>query len=354
MRAFIFTLISFAILTCGAAQAREPLLPAHTYSIVAYDAAANQMGVAVQSHYFSVGPIVPWARPGVGIVATQSLVEVSYGPLGLDLMRAGKSSQQALAGLLAADETPEVRQVAMIDVHGTVTVHTGTMCIPEAGHVSGDGFSCQANLMLNDTVPDAMAHAFEQAEGDLAHRMLAAMYAAEAKGGDIRGKQSAALVVVAIKPGGYRWEDYVYNIRVDDAPEPLPELERLLNVAESYKALNNAATLAEQGDLDAAEVEYARMRALQPENAELGFWYATVLLELSQMEPKADDADSPEGEGAAPSYSPELRGLMLELALVHFAECFAQAPVWRDIIPRLQAVGRFTEDRELLKRILSQ
>ena len=351
MPAFIFTLISLAILTCSAAQAREPLPPAHTYSIVAYDAAANQMGVAVQSHYFSVGPIVPWAEPGVGVVATQSVVEVSYGPLGLELMRAGKTAGQALAGLLAADEMSQMRQVAMVDALGTVAVHTGEMCIPEAGHVSGEGFSCQANLMLSDTVPDAMARSFEQAEGDLAHRMLAAMYAAEAEGGDIRGKQSAALVVVAIKPSGNRWEDYIYNIRVDDAPEPLPELERLLSVAESYKALNNAATLAEQGDLDAAEAEYERMRALQPGNAELGFWYATVLLELSQME---SDADSPEGEGVAPSYPLELRKRMLELAFAHFAECFAQAPVWRDIIPRLQAVGRFTEDEELLKLILSQ
>ena len=225
MRVFVFTLVSLIILICGAAQAREPLPPAHTYSIVAYDAAANQMGVAVQSHYFSVGPIVPWAEPGVGVVATQSVVEVSYGPLGLELMRAGKTAGQALAGLLAADEMSQMRQVAMVDALGTVAVHTGEMCIPEAGHVSGEGFSCQANLMLSDTVPDAMARAFEAAEGDLAHRMLAAMYAAETEGGDIRGKQSAALVVVAIRPSGNHWEDYIYNIRVDDAPEPLPELD---------------------------------------------------------------------------------------------------------------------------------
>jgi len=354
MRAFLFALISLVILTCGNAQAREPLPPAHTYSIVAYDAEANQMGVAVQSHYFSVGPIVPWAETGIGVVATQSVVEVSYGPLGLDLMRAGKTATQALAGLLAADEMSQVRQVAMIDVHGMVAVHTGAMCIPEAGHVSGGSYSCQANLMLSDTVPDAMARAFEQAEGELAHRMLAAMYAAEAEGGDIRGKQSAALVVVAIKPSGNRWEDYIYNIRVDDAPEPLPELERLLNIAESYKALNNAAMFAEQGDLDAAEAEYVRMRALQPGNAELGFWYATVLLELSQMEPETEGTEVGNTEEGTPSYPPELRKRMLQFALAHFAECFAQAPIWREIIPRLQAVGRFTEDNELLKLILSQ
>jgi uncharacterized Ntn-hydrolase superfamily protein len=352
MRVLIFTLTSLAVLACGAAQARVPLPPAHTYSIVAYDAATNQMGVAVQSHYFAVGPIVPWAEPGVGVVATQSLVEVSYGPLGIELMRSGKTSRQALTALLAADENPEVRQVAMIDAQGAVAVHTGDKCIPEAGHISGERFSCQANLMLRDTVPDAMARAFERAEGDLAHRMLAALFAAEAEGGDIRGKQSAALVVVAIEPGGNRWEDYICDIRVDDAPEPLPELKRLLDITDSYRALNDAAAFAEQGDLDAAEAEYARMRALQPANAELAFWYATVLLELSRID-EAEVAAAAEGEDEVPSYPPELRERMLKLALAHFAECFAQAPIWREIIPRLQAVGRFTEDEKLVRRILS-
>ena len=160
-----------------------PSFLAHTYSIVAYDPEENQFGVAVQSHYFCAGPVVPWAEPGVGAIATQAAADVSYGPLGLALLRAGKSAEQSLNGLLASDPQADVRQVAMVDAKGNVATHTGRRCIPEAGHKQGTHYSVQANLMLNNTVWDAMAHAYESASGDLAARMLGALMGAQAEGG---------------------------------------------------------------------------------------------------------------------------------------------------------------------------
>ncbi len=353
MRTSIFIAV-VSIITLAAIHAHAmPVLQqmAHTYSIVAYDADTNQMGVAVQSHYFGVGPVVPWAEPGVGVVATQSQVDVSYGPLGLELMRAGKTAEQALKGLLAADLTPEVRQVAMIDANGTVAVHTGEKCIPEAGDAKGMYYSCQANLMLKDTVPGAMAKAFTEAKGDLAHRMMAALFAAEGEGGDIRGKQSAALVVVAIKPSGVRSADYITNIRVDDSPAPLPELARLLDVSDSYVALNNAAMLAIQGDLAGAEAEYARMRALQPGNAELVFWYADTLLYMSQTAEALIAQKAMPAGMKPPKLTDEQRKAFLDAALARFRECFAMDPVWRTIIPRLVPLENFPPDEGLIRMV---
>src|SRR5688572_7186258 len=193
---------TLSVLTCSllisgvaAAQPASPLRPVHTYSIVARDLATGELGVAVQSHWFSVGSIVSWAEAGVGAVATQSFADPSYGKLGLDLMRAGRSAPDALKGLLAGDEGREVRQVAMIDAQGRVDAWTGGKDIPAAGHIVGKNYSVQANLMLNDKVWPAMARAFENTKGDLADRMLAALDAAQAVGGDIRGRQSAALIV---------------------------------------------------------------------------------------------------------------------------------------------------------------
>src|SRR6187549_3592388 len=181
--------------------------PVNTFSIVARDPATGQIGVAVQSHWFAVGQIVPWAEAGVGAVATQSFVDPSYGKLGLELTRTGKSAPDALKALLAGDEGREVRQVAMIDTQGRVDAWTGKNDIQAAGHIVGKNFSVQANLMLNDKVWPAMAQAFENSKGDLAERMLAALDAAQAVGGDIRGRQSAALIVVTGKPTGQSWKD---------------------------------------------------------------------------------------------------------------------------------------------------
>src|SRR5256886_1660856 len=220
-----------------------------TYSIVARDGETGELGVAVQSHYFQVGPVVPWALAGVGAVATQSMVNVSFGPLGLDYMGAGYSAQQALKALLAGDAQPEVRQVALVDATGNVAAHTGARCIPAAGHRTGDGLSCQANLMEKDSVWDAMYEAYVSDQGDLAERLLAALDAAEADGGDIRGRQSAALLVVPAEGEAWRTR---FDVRVDDHVEPLRELRRLLTLARAYELAERAdAALAADADATA-------------------------------------------------------------------------------------------------------
>ena len=243
-----------------------------TYSIVARDGETGEFGVAVQSHYFQVGPTVPWAIAGVGAVATQSMVNVSFGPLGLDYMRAGYSAEQALKALLAADSEPQSRQVSLVDAQGNVATHTGIRCIPAAGHRIGDGFSCQANLMEKDTVWDAMFEAYMQSKDPLAERMLAALDAAEAEGGDIRGKQSAAMLVVSGKPTGRSWEDRMIDLRVEDAPDPLLELRRLLRVKRAYIAMGDADHLAESGDAAVAAARLQEAIALAPEMVEIHFW----------------------------------------------------------------------------------
>jgi len=240
-----------------------------TYSIVARDKKTGEFGVAVQSHYFQVSPAVPWALAGVGAVATQSRVNLSYGPLGLDLLQAGYTAEQALAALTAGDPRAEVRQCGIVDAAGNVAAHTGAKCIPAAGHVLGDGFSCQANLMEKDTVWDAMAAAFSTTDAPLAERMMAALEAAEAEGGDIRGKQSAAMVVVAAAGTGRPWDDRIIDLRVEDAVEPLPELRRLLRIKRAYITAGEADALEEKGDIPGAIARLQEAIAIAPEMVEL-------------------------------------------------------------------------------------
>jgi len=243
-----------------------------TYSIVARDQKTGEFGVAVQSHYFQVSPAVPWALAGVGAVATQSRVNISYGPLGLELLQAGFTAEQALKALTSGDPLAEVRQCAIVDANGGVSAHTGAKCVPAAGHHVGDGFSCQANLMEKDTVWVAMAEAFTSTDAPLAERMMAALEAAEAEGGDIRGKQSAAMLVVTGSPKGRFWEDRIIDLRVEDAPEPLPELRRLLRIRRAYMALSEADRLSESGDRTAAEAKSAEAIRIAPEMVEIRFW----------------------------------------------------------------------------------
>jgi uncharacterized Ntn-hydrolase superfamily protein len=205
-----------------------------TYSIVARDPETGELGVAVQSRAFNTGAVVPWGAPGVGVVATQSYTEVSYGPLGLELLRAGKSPEQALAELVAADDDSAYRQVAILDAAGSVAVHVGEGCIPAAGFAAGDGYSAQANMVDNERVWESMAEAFQRSEGPLAERLLAALDAAEEAGGDWRGRQAGGIVVVG--PKGQPWEREV-DLRVDDHPDPLGELRRLLRLRRAYKAM---------------------------------------------------------------------------------------------------------------------
>lgn len=241
-----------------------------TYSIVARDPATGQLGVAVQSHWFSVGSIVSWARAGIGAVATQSIGEPAYGPRLLDRLAAGEAPDDALAAELAGDELARFRQVAVVDSAGAVAVHTGEGCMPYAGHEIGDGFSAQANLMSSPEVWPAMAAAFRAAdEAALGRRLLATLDAAEAAGGDVRGRQSAALLVVPAE--GEPWRSTV-ELRVDDAPDPLAELRRLLDLNDAYQLADRADALAGEGRHQDAAALYVRAAEAAPANVELSFW----------------------------------------------------------------------------------
>ena len=250
-----------------------------TYSIVARDPETGALGVAVQSHWFSVGPLVPWAEAGAGAVATQANVEVSYGPLLLERLRSGQHADDALTHLVAADPEAGVRQVAVVDVRGSVAAHTGADCMPFAGHVSGKGFSCQANLMADARVWPAMAEAFEVAPGSFPYRLLAALDAGEAAGGDVRGRQSAAVLVVPA--AGRVWERIV-DLRVEDNPEPLVELRRLLHLHDAYVLAGEGDRLVGEGRLDEAAAQFVRAHEASPNNPELSFWAGLSLVALGE------------------------------------------------------------------------
>jgi len=251
----------------------------HTYSIVAREPATGQLGVAVQSHYFCVGGIVTWAEAGVGAVATQAIAEPAYGQRGLELMRAGIDAPAALAKLVADDPGRDIRQVAMVDSYGRVAAHTGSATIPEAGHIVGDGFSVQANMMLRSTVWAAMAEAYRSTAGDLADRLLAALDAAEAEGGDIRGRQSAALLIVPAKSSGRTGTDKVFDIRVDDAKEPLAELRRLAGVSRAFEHMRLAQGALARGDLRTMNTEFEHAMLFGAGNPEIRFWKALALMQ---------------------------------------------------------------------------
>jgi uncharacterized Ntn-hydrolase superfamily protein len=299
--------------------------PVHTYSIVAQDSVTGELGVAVQSHWFSVGSLVTWAEAGVGAVATQSFVDPAYGPLGLTLMRAGKTARQALDGLLASDQGRDVRQVAMIDAQGNVAAHTGAKCIQGAGHITGRRYSVQANLMSNDKIWGAMSKAFESATGDLADRMLAALEAAEQAGGDIRGKQSAAILIVKGVSTGKPWADRIMELRIEDHEAPLVELRRLIRVHRAYDHMNRGDLAVEHGDVDAALVEYSAAEAMFPDNLEMKFWHAVALVNAGRT------AES----------------------LPVFESVFKADRNWVTLVPRLPASGTLTADDATITRILS-
>jgi uncharacterized Ntn-hydrolase superfamily protein len=272
------------LILVATSPARAIERPVHTYSIVARDAETGEMGVAVQSHWFSVGSIVTWAEAGVGAIATQSFVDPAYGPRGLELMKSGLSAPQALSALVKVDEGRGVRQVAFIDTAGKVAAHTGAKCIESAGHHVGDGYSVQANMMLNDLVVPAMSKAYESAEGDLADRLMSALRAAQDVGGDIRGKQSAAMLIVKAESTGRSWADRVLELRIEDHPEPIAELERLLTVHRAYEHMNAGDVAVEHEDLELAMKEYGRAAELLPANVEVQYWAAVTLATSGQLE----------------------------------------------------------------------
>ncbi len=285
-RRFILTGLMLAMtLPLFASDDSEPskVRPVATYSIVARDPATGQIGVAVQSHWFSVGSLVTWAKAGVGAVATQSFVLVGYGPNGLKLMENGATATEALRQLVAADEGQSVRQVAMIDVNGDVNNHTGLMCIDEAGGMVGQNYAVQANMMLSNQVWSRMAGAFESAEGPLAERMIAALEAAESVGGDVRGRQSAAIKIVSGEKQDAPWKGVLMELRVEDHPDPVAELKRLVRVARAYEHMNAGDLAVEHGDDEGALREYSAAGEMFPANMEMKFWHAVSLVNMGRI-----------------------------------------------------------------------
>ncbi len=297
-----------------------------TYSIVARDPKTGEVGVAVQSHWFGVGRIVSWAEAGVGAVATQAAGDPTYGKVGLDLMRVGRPAPEALKGLLAADVSSDIRQVGIIDAQGRVAAHTGQSVIAHAGHVVSDDFAVQANLMASEKVWPAMAKAFREAKGDLAARMLAALEAAQAQGGDARGKQSASLIVVAAKATGQPWKDRVFDLRVEDHPEPVEELRRLVALQRAYNALAEGDAAVAAGDGVKAKAAYARAVALAPGSAELHFWYAVGLVTLGER----------------------------KAALPLFKKAFALEPAFRALVPKVAKAKILPEEKAFLQQVTAQ
>ncbi len=302
----------------------EPL--AHTYSIVARDPQTGEMGVAVQSHWFSVGSIVAWGEAGVGVVATQSFVNPSFGQRGLELLKTGKTAQETVDELIASDEGRDFRQLAIVDSKGNSAGYTGSKCISGAGHVVGNNYSVQANMMLNDRVWGAMARAFERSEGPLAERLVAALEAAQNTGGDIRGKQSACIMVVKGEASGNLWEDRLIDLRVEDNPEPIDEIKRLLKVHRAYEHMNKGDLAVEKNDMKLAMDEYNSAMKMFPENLEMKYWTAVSLANTSEV----------------------------EKSLPMFKEIFSKDANWKELTKRLPPVGLLSVSDEILKNILDQ
>jgi uncharacterized Ntn-hydrolase superfamily protein len=302
----------------------EPL--ANTYSIVARDTITGEMGVAVQSHWYSVGTIVSWGEAGVGVIATQSFVNPSFGPRGLALLKEGLSAQQVLDLMIEADDGRDVRQLAILDSKGNAASYTGKNCIDAAGNLVGDNYSVQANMMLNDKVWGAMSDSFENSKGPLSERLLLALEAAEATGGDIRGKQSAAILVVKPESSGQIWLDRKVDIRVDDNPQPLKELRRILKVHQAYGHMNNGDLAIEHNDMDLAMKEYLAAETMFPDNEEMKYWHAVTLANIGQIEE----------------------------SLPLFREVFLKNKNWVTLTPRLIKSNLLTVSEESLNVILSQ
>jgi uncharacterized Ntn-hydrolase superfamily protein len=300
---------------------------AATYSIVARDTATGEMAVGVQSHWFSVGTAVPWGESGVGVIATQSFVNLSFGPEGLKLLGEGKNAEETLRILIEADEGRDYRQLAVLDIHGIVAAYTGKKCIESAGHYTDDNYSVQANMMLYDKVVPAMKNAWEiNANLALAERVLEVLQAAQQAGGDIRGKQSAALIVVGPDRVAEAWQNKRVDLRVDDAIEPLTELERLLHIHRAYEHMNQGDKAIEDGNMQQALDEYGLAARLLPENPEMKFWEAVALANNN----------------------------FLAEALPLFKEVFEKNENWRELTRRLPAVQLLNVSESELEIILSQ
>jgi uncharacterized Ntn-hydrolase superfamily protein len=321
-----WTLVTGLVLWATAPAAEPPPLSdlRHTYSIIAHDPATGEFGGGVQSHWFNVGMGVLWAEAGVGAVATQSFLDPRYGAEGLAMMRLGKTADEVLAELVARDQDRAYRQVAMIDVTGNVANFTGDKAIAEHCRIAGANYSVQANLMWKPGVCKAMSAAFEAARGDLAERIMAALDAAQDAGGDIRGMQSAALLVVDGEKGAPDYAAQKFNLRVEDSDEPLRELRRLLGVARAYRVMDQGDGHLAAGDPTGALEAYRTAMNMAPGNHEMMFWTAVLLARAGNME--------------------QARPL--------FAKSFALWPLWRKLVPRLPASDLLPDDDELIGEIV--
>lgn len=322
IKPFIVFLFYTVITTAQIYNKSEPL--AHTYSIVARDSVTGEMGVAVQSHWFSVGTLVSWGEAGIGVIATQSFINASFGPRGLALLKNGLSPQQVVDFLITSDEGRDVRQLAVLDSKGRAASYTGKNCIPAAGNIAGKNFSVQANLMVNNKVWPAMEKAFKQTKAPLAERMVAALEAAQKEGGDIRGKQSAALLVVRGKSTGKVWEDRLIDLRVDDSPNPVKEIKRLLKVHRAYDHMNNGDLAVEKGNMSLAIQEYSAAEKMFPGNEEMKYWHAVTLANNGKVKE----------------------------AIPLFKKVFSKNQNWKILTPRIRKVGLLNVSDVELKQIL--
>ena len=319
----IFSIFSFFPTMAQTMKPNDPL--AHTFSIVARDAKTGEMAVAVQSHWFSVGTAVSWGEAGVGVVATQSFTNKSFGIRGLELLKQGKSPQEAMDILLSDDAGKDFRQVAILDTQGRVATHTGKSCIDFAGHANGENFSVQANMMLNDKVVPAMEKAWkENSEMHLAERMVAVLQAAQNAGGDIRGKQSAALLIFAPQATKEPWNDKLLDLRVDDSENPVIEIHRLLKVFRAYEHMNQGDLYVEKNEMKSAMEEYNAAMKMFPENLEMQYWTAITL---------ANDKQTERASG------------MLQ-------DIYKRDENWRELTKRLPKVGLLNVSENDLKELL--
>lgn len=326
MKVFLlFFLVGAIAFPLNAQKAVKKDAFAHTYSIVARDTATGEMAVGVQSHWFSVGPLVAWGKSGVGVVATQSFVNPAYGPDGLELMEEGLSATEALEKLANNDNGREFRQVAFLDNTGKSAAFTGENCVEAASHITGDNFSVQANMMLNEETVPAMAESFDRnSHLPLAERILEVLKAAQETGGDIRGKQSAALIVVGANTVEESWKDKKIDLRVDDHSEPIAELERLLKTARAYEFMNRGDLAMEEGNVEKALEEYGGAEKLFPENLEMKFWKAVALANDGQI----------------------------EAAKIIFDRIFEEDENWRVMLNRLPKAGLLKVSEEELKLLI--
>lgn len=321
---FLLLLCLISVQAFAQFKSNEPF--AHTFSIVARDPITGETAVGVQSHWFSVGTSVSWAEAGVGAVATQSFTNKSFGIRGLKLLKEGKTAQQALDILLSDDPGIDVRQVAIVDNKGNVAVHTGKGCVQFAGDIKGEQYSVQSNMMLTDKVPAAMSKAFEASKGEpLAQRVMSALNAAQAVGGDIRGKQSAAILVVPAVSKNELWNERTVDLRVDDNAEPLVELKRLLKVHEAYQFMNEGDLAVEKNDMPKAMSLYGAAMKMFPDNLEMQYWTAVTLANNKEV----------------------------SKALPMFKKIFTQNPDWKEMTKRLPAVQLLTVSKAELQQILS-